>query len=39
MKKKVVKPLKTIGTKDPVSKDGTRGNSDALLREIGRAHV
>ena len=34
MKKKVAKPLKTIGTKDPVSKDGTKGNSDALLKEI-----
>ena len=34
MKKKVVKPLKTVGTKDPVSKDGVKGNSDALLREI-----
>ena len=34
MKKKVVKPLKTIGTKDTESKDGVRGNSDALLREI-----
>ena len=30
MKKKVVKPLKTMGTKDVSEK----GNSDALLREI-----
>ena len=29
MKKKVVKPLKTMGTKE-VSKDGVKGNSDAL---------
>ncbi len=34
MKKKVVKPLKTVGTKDPISKDVPRGNSDALLKEI-----
>ena len=34
MKKKVVKPPKTIGTKDQGSKEGVRGNSDALLREI-----
>lgn len=34
MKKKVVKPLKTMGTKDPSSKEGSKGNSDALLREI-----
>jgi recombination protein RecA len=33
MKKKVVKPLKTMGTKD-ISKEGVKGNSDALLREI-----
>ena len=34
MKKKVVKPLKTIGTKDTVSKSTPLGNSDALLKEI-----
>lgn len=35
MKKKVVKPLKTVGTKDAtVTKEGTKGNSDALLRDI-----
>jgi recombination protein RecA len=34
MKKKVAKPLKTLGTKDTSSKEGVRGNSDALLREI-----
>ena len=34
MKKKVVKPLKTIGTKDVQEKGSTKGNSDALLREI-----
>ena len=35
MKKKVVKPLKTVGTKDvTVTKEGTKGNSDALLRDI-----
>ncbi len=33
MKKKVAKPLKTIGTKD-TGKEGVKGNSDALLREI-----
>lgn len=33
MKKKVVKPPKTIGTKD-TGKDSVKGNSDALLREI-----
>jgi recombination protein RecA len=34
MKKKVVKPPKTVGTKDIAGKEGIRGNSDALLREI-----
>ena len=34
MKKKVVKPLKTVGTRDATSLEGTKGNSDALLREI-----
>ena len=34
MKKKVVKPLKTIGTKDATEKGSIKGNSDALLREI-----
>jgi recombination protein RecA len=34
MKKKVVKPLKTIGTKDVDEKGNRTGNSDALLREI-----
>ena len=34
MKKKVAKAPKTIGTKDTASKDGVKGNSDALLREI-----
>jgi recombination protein RecA len=33
MKKKVQKPLKTVGTKEPGSKDSLAG-SDALLREI-----
>jgi recombination protein RecA len=33
MKKKVVKPPKTVGTKE-AQKDGAKGNSDALLREI-----
>lgn len=34
MKKKVVKPLKTIGTKNEDVKGSSKGNSDALLREI-----
>ena len=34
MKKKVAKAPKTIGTKDIPGKDGVKGNSDALLREI-----
>lgn len=34
MKKKVAKPLKTIGTRDINDKSGTKGNSDALLKEI-----
>jgi recombination protein RecA len=34
MKKKVVKPLKTIGTKETGGKETIKGNSDALLREI-----
>ena len=34
MKKKVVKPLKTIGTRDVAEKGSVKGNSDALLREI-----
>ena len=34
MKKKVVKPLKTIGTRDIAEKGAVKGNSDALLREI-----
>lgn len=34
MKKKVAKPLKTIGTKEVDEKGNRSGNSDALLREI-----
>ena len=34
MKKKVAKPLKTMGTKDVDEKGKPKGNSDALLREI-----
>jgi recombination protein RecA len=35
MKKKVVKPLKTVGTRDTsTTKEGIKGNSDALLRDI-----
>ena len=34
MKKKVVKPLKTIGMRDIDDKGNRTGNSDALLREI-----
>ncbi len=34
MKKKVVKPLKTIGAKETGEKGNVKGNSDALLREI-----
>lgn len=34
MKKKVAKPLKTIGTRDIDAKGNRTGNSDALLREI-----
>ncbi len=33
MKKKVVKPPKTVGTKS-ATKEGVKGNSDSLLREI-----
>lgn len=34
MKKKVVKPPKTVGTRESTDKGGRSGNSDALLREI-----
>ena len=35
MKKKVVKPLKTVGTRDASpTKESTKGNSDSLLKEI-----
>lgn len=34
MKKKVVKPPKTVGTRDVSEKGNKSGNSDALLREI-----
>src|SRR4051812_43747815 len=34
MKKKVAKPLKTIGTRDTDAKGNRTGNSDSLLREI-----
>ncbi len=34
MKKKVVKPLKTVGTREASEKGASKGNSDALLKEI-----
>ncbi len=34
MKKKVVKPLKTVGVREVADKGNRTGNSDALLREI-----
>lgn len=34
MKKKIAKAPKTIGSKDSLDKGNTRGNSDALLKEI-----
>ncbi|MCF7843988.1 recombinase RecA [Candidatus Gracilibacteria bacterium] len=34
MKKKVIKPLKTIGVREVTEKGAEKGNSDALLREI-----
>ncbi len=34
MKKKVAKPLKTMGTKSPDEKGSSKVNSDALLKEI-----
>ena len=34
MKKKVIKPLKTVGVREVNEKGASKGNSDALLREI-----